>query len=81
MNICSSDLIVTSRKIACERTKLTIASDRLACSCGELIQMKQEMADILDKYMIINDCVSEIRLNIVYDLSRGKQNVKTIQIK
>lgn len=81
MNICRPDLTVTSRQIACDRAKITVASDRLCCSGDELEQMKQEIADILEKYMILNENVSEIYLNIAYEISRGKQDVKTIQIK
>lgn len=81
MNICRPDLTVTSRQIACDRAKITVASDRLCCSGDDLAQMKQEIADILEKYMKLTECISEIRLDIVYEISRGKKDVKTIQIK
>ena len=81
MSICRPDLAVTSRKIALERVKLTVASDRLSCTGEEFAQMKQEIADILEKYMKLTECISEIRLDIVYEISRGKKDVKTIQIK
>ena len=81
MNICRSDLTVTSRQIARERAMLTVASDRLGCSGSDLTQMKKELADILEKYMMLSECASEIQLDVVYEISRGKKDVKTIQIK
>ena len=81
MNICREAALCTSGEIAKARTKLTIASDRLDCSPEDLVLLRSEIVNILSKYMNLNDSVFEIRMDIVYGLSRGIQDVKTIQIK
>lgn len=81
MNICREDILRTSGEIAKARTRLTIASDRLDCSPQELTSLRSEIVNILSKYMKLDDSVFEIRMDIVYELNRGIQDVKTIQIK
>ncbi len=81
MNICRTDFLRTSGKIAKARTELTIAADRLDCSPEDLQQLRSEIVNILAKYMNLDNRVFEIRMDIVYGLSRGIQDVKTIQIK
>lgn len=71
----------TSGEIAKARTELTIAADRLDCSPDDLQQMQDEIVNILSKYMNLDKNVFGIRMDIIYGLNRGKQDVKTIQIK
>lgn len=71
----------SSGRIAKARTRLTIASDRLACNPEEIQQMQKELEEVLSKYMSIDKHVFDIRLQIVYRTRRGVQDVKTIQIK
>ena len=75
------DFLYTSGRIARERTKLTIASDRLACNQDELRQMQGEIINILSKYMDLDKEYFQIRMDIVYETKRGIQDVKTIQLK
>ena len=55
--------------------------DEIVARQIQSLNVKKELADILEKYMMLSECVSEIRLDIVYEISRGKKDVKTIQIK
>ena len=81
MHIDRNNFCCTSGGIAKARAKLTVASDRLDCSPEELESMRYEIADILSRYMNLDNGVFEIRMNIVYGSNRGIQDVKTIQIK
>lgn len=81
MNIYRTHILQTSGKIAKTRAKMAVAGDRLGCNPDELLQMQKEIVNILSKYMDIDDQVFGIRLNIIYEINRGIQDVKTIQIK
>ncbi len=70
-----------SGKIARERTKLTIASDRLSCNPEEMKQLQKEVISVLSKYIDMDKSFLKIRMDIVYETERGVQDVKTIQIK
>ena len=80
MKVFQKDFLQTSGKIARERAKLTIASDRLACNQDELRQMQREVMDVLSKYMDLDKKFFKVRMDIVYETKRGVQDVKTIQI-
>ena len=71
---------LTSGEIAKNRAVLTVASDRLDASPEELQQMKKEIADILTRYLNLNDAF-EIRVDLIQKRNQGVQDVKTIQIK
>lgn len=71
---------LTSGEIAKNRAVLTVASDRLNASPEELQQMKKEIADILTRYLNLNDAF-EIRVDLIQKRNQGVQDVKTIQIK
>ena len=71
---------LTSGEIATNRAVLTVASDRLNASPEELQQMKKEIADILTRYLNLNDAF-EIRVDLIQKRNQGVQDVKTIQIK
>lgn len=71
----------TSGEIARIRAKRTIEGDRLCCNPDELLMMQKELVTILSKYMNLNENILGIKMNIIYETSRGKQDVKTIQIK
>lgn len=75
------DFLRTSGQIARERTKLTIASDRLSCNQDEMRQFQKEVLCVLSKYMDLDKEALKIRMDIVYKTKRGIQDVKTIQIK
>ena len=64
-----------------ERAELTIASDRLDCSQEELRQMRKEIVNILSRYLNLDSDRFEVRMDIVYEIKQGVQDVKTIQIK
>ena len=63
------------------RAELTIASDRLDCSQEELRQMRKEIVNILSRYLNLDSDRFEVRMDIVYEIKQGVQDVKTIQIK
>ena len=71
---------LTSGEIAKNRAVLTVASDRLNASPEELQQMKKEIADLLTRYLNLNDAF-EIRVDLIQKRNQGVQDVKTIQIK
>lgn len=71
----------SSGEIARARAELTVASDRLDCGQNELQQMRKEILAILSRYLNLEDGLFEIRMDIVYEINRGVQDVKTIQIK
>lgn len=71
---------LTSGKIAKNRARLTVASDRLDCAPEELQQMKKEISDIVSRYLNLNDTF-EIRMELIQEINQGVQDVKTIQIK
>ena len=71
---------LTSGEIAKNRAVLTVASDRLNASPEELQQMKKEIADILTRYLNLNDAF-EIRVDLIQKRNQGVQDVKTIQLK
>jgi septum formation topological specificity factor MinE len=75
------NVYVRSGDIAKARASLTVASDRLDCCQDELQQMKDEVAEVLEKYLDLNRTAYGIRLEIVFRKGRGVQDVKTIQIK
>lgn len=70
-----------SGAIARARAELTIASDRLDCSQEELQQMRKEIVTILSRYLNLDSDRFEVRMDIVYEIKQGVQDVKTIQIK
>ncbi len=73
--------LLTSGEIAKARTELTIASDRLDCNPEDMQQMRSEVLNVLTKYLRLDETVFEIRMDFVYEINRGKWDVKTIQIK
>ena len=80
MNICRYAQ-VRSGAVAWARAELTIASDRLDCSQEELRQMRKEIVNILSRYLNLDSDRFEVRMDIVYEIKQGVQDVKTIQIK
>ena len=80
MNICRYAQ-VRSGAVARARVELTIASDRLDCSQEELRQMRKEIVNILSRYLNLDSDRFEVRMDIVYEIKQGVQDVKTIQIK
>ena len=80
MNICRYAQ-VRSGAVAQARAELTIASDRLDCSQEELRQMRKEIVNILSRYLNLDSDRFEVRMDIVYEIKQGVQDVKTIQIK
>lgn len=81
MNIYRAQSMQTSGEIAKARAQATIAGDRISCNPEELQQMQKELVNILSKYMNLDHQVFEIKMNIIYEVNRGIQDVKTIQIK
>ena len=80
MNICRYAQ-VRSGAVARARAELMIASDRLDCSQEELQQMRKEIVNILSRYLNLDSDRFEVRMDIVYEIKQGVQDVKTIQIK
>ena len=80
MNICRYAQ-VRSGAVARARAELTISSDRLDCSQEELRQMRKEIVNILSRYLNLDSDRFEVRMDIVYEIKQGVQDVKTIQIK
>ena len=80
MNICRYAQ-VRSGAVARARAELPIASDRLDCSQEELRQMRKEIVNILSRYLNLDSDRFEVRMDIVYEIKQGVQDVKTIQIK
>ena len=80
MNICRYAQ-VRSGAVARARAELTIASDRLDCSQEELRQIRKEIVNILSRYLNLDSDRFEVRMDIVYEIKQGVQDVKTIQIK
>ena len=80
MNICRYAQ-VRSGAVARARAELTIDSDRLDCSQEELRQMRKEIVNILSRYLNLDSDRFEVRMDIVYEIKQGVQDVKTIQIK
>lgn len=76
-----SHSLQTSGEIAKARAKMTVEGDRLCCNPEELLLMQRELVNILSKYMNLNENILEIKMNLIYETSRGIQDVKTIQIK
>ena len=79
MNICRYAQVRSGAARA--RAELTIASDRLDCSQEELRQMRKEIVNILSRYLNLDSDRFEVRMDIVYEIKQGVQDVKTIQIK
>ena len=52
-----------------------------SCSQEELRQMRKEIVNILSKYLNLDSDRFEVRMDIVYEIKQGVQDVKTIQIK
>ena len=80
MNICRYAQI-RSGTVARARAELTVASDRLDCSQEELQQMRKEIVNILSRYLNLDSGRFDVRMDIVYEIKQGVQDVKTIQIK
>lgn len=81
MNIYRPHALRTSGEIAKTRAEMAIAGDRLGCKPEELQQMRKEIVNILSKYMNLDEKVFAVQMNIIYEINRGMQDVKTIQIK
>ena len=81
MKTFQKDFLRTSGQIARERTRLTVASDRLSCNQDELRQLQKEVMGVLSKYMNLDKEALKIRIDIVSGTKRGVHDVKTIQIK
>ena len=70
-----------SGRIARERLKGVVLADRLCCSPEITEQIKEDMMQVLSKYMDLDNTRVEIQLNISREAERGVKHVKTIQIK
>jgi septum formation topological specificity factor MinE len=81
MDIYRQTPVRSSAQIAKIRAEQTVSSDRLSCMPEELQQMKQEIVNILSRYLVLDETVSEIRVEIVHEIKQGVPYVKTVQIK
>ncbi|MCD8021676.1 MAG: cell division topological specificity factor MinE [Lachnospiraceae bacterium] len=73
--------MLTSGEIAKTRAQLAVSGDRMDCNPEQLYRMRQEITDVLAKYLNTDDDCLEIRINFQYRRKRGISDVKTIQIK
>ena len=71
-----------SGNIARERLKGVVLADRLSCSPETTTdRIKKDIAQVLSKYMELDNTKIKIQLDISREAGRGEKHVKTIQIK
>lgn len=70
-----------SGNIARERLKGVVLADRLSCSPETTDRIKKDIAQVLSKYMELDNTKIKIQLDISREAGRGEKHVKTIQIK
>jgi septum formation topological specificity factor MinE len=74
-------VICSSGGIAKERAALMIASDRLSSNEEEFVRMREELLQLLSRYMDLDFEQLQVQIKIVLKTRQGVQDVKTIQIK
>lgn len=71
---------VSSKCVAKDRLELILLSERMQSSPEMMAQMKQEIQEVVRKYLNADYTQMDVQINLTNETKQGVEHAKTIQI-